>query len=288
MQGAAAGSAEYNKRGNILKTRIISAAVGLVLLSIVMYFFNTPVLDVAVALLSAVAVHEFVHAAGLSEHKLLEAVCLIFGVAFSTVYFNIFSGITFLAELLFAGILMIMLLFDHKELEVGKIAFAFMASSLVPRAFSMLLLYREYDKPVSYYLVGLSLCVAWLNDIFAYFSGYFFGKKKLCPEISPKKTVEGAIGGVAGDLILCLALTYAFSAAANLQVNWLSLCIFLPIGAVASIFGDLCASIVKRQYGIKDYGNIMPGHGGVMDRFDSWVFVAPLLYIWNIYLPFIG
>ena len=136
--------------------------------------------------------------------------------------------------------------------------------------------------------MGLSLCAAWLNDIFAYFSGYFFGKKKLCPEISPKKTVEGAVGGVVGDLILCLVLTYAFAAAMQLSVNWLSLCIFLPIGAVASIFGDLCASIVKRQFGIKDYGNIMPGHGGVMDRFDSWVFVAPLLYIWNIYLPFIG
>ena len=160
-----------------MKTRIISAAVGLALLGIVMYFFNTPVLDVAVALLSAVSVHEFVHAAGLSEHKLLETVCLIFGVAFSTIYFNIFSGITFLAELIFAGILLIMLLFGHKELEVGKIAFVFMTSSLIPRVFSMLLLYREYGKPVSYYLVGLSFCVAWLNDIFAYFSGYFFGKK---------------------------------------------------------------------------------------------------------------
>ncbi len=276
------------KRGNTLKTRIISAAVGLVLLGIVMYFFYTPVLDVTVALLSAVAVHEFVHAAGLSKHKLLETVCIIFGAAFSTIYFNIFSGITFLAELIFAGILMIMLLFDHKELETGKVAFAFMTTALVPRAFAMLLLFREYGEPISYYLVALSLCVAWLNDIFAYFSGYFFGKRKLCPEISPKKTVEGAIGGVAGDLILCIVLTYAFSAATNLQVNWLSLCIFLPIGAVASIFGDLCASIIKRQFGIKDYGNIMPGHGGVMDRFDSWVFVAPLLYIWNIYLPFIG
>lgn len=276
------------KRGNILKTRIISAAVGLVLLGVVMYFFNTLVLDVAVALLSAIAVHEFVHASGLSEHRMLEAVCIIFGVAFSTVYFNIFSGITFLAEFIFAGILMIMLLFDHKELEVGKIAFVFMTSSLVPRVFSILLLYREYESPVCYYLVGLSLCTAWLNDIFAYFSGYFFGKKKLCPEISPKKTVEGAIGGVAGDIVFCLLFTYVFSAVMQLSVNWVSLCIFLPIGAVASIFGDLCASIIKRQFGIKDYGNIMPGHGGVMDRFDSWIFVAPLLYIWNIYLPFIG
>lgn len=271
-----------------MKTRIISAAVGLVLLGAVLCFFETAALDVAVALLSAIAIHEFVNAAGLSKHKLLEAACLIFGVAFSTVYFNILSGITVLAELIFAGILMIMLLFDHKELQVGKIAFVFMTSSLVPMAFSMLLLFREYQSPISYYLVGLSLCTAWLNDTFAYFSGYFFGRHKLCPEISPKKTVEGAVGGVVCDIAFCILLTYIFAQNTGLSVNWISLCIFLPIGAVAGIFGDLCASIIKREFGIKDYGNIMPGHGGVMDRFDSWIFVAPLLYIWNVYLPFIG
>ena len=117
--------------------------------------------------------------------------------------------------------------------------------------------------------------------------GCAFGKHKLCPEISPKKTVEGAIGGIVGDLVVCLGLTYAFSVYTGVSINWLSFGIFLPFGAVAGILGDLCASIIKRQFGIKDYGNIMPGHGGVMDRFDSWIFVAPLLYIWNIYVPFI-
>lgn len=270
-----------------MKTRIISAAVGLILLAAVICFFETPVLDVAVALLSVIAVHELIHAAGLSKKMLFEAVCLIFAVAFSSVYFSMLSSATMIAELVFAGVVLIFVLADHKELPATSAAFAFFAAALVPRVFSILLLYRQYGSPISYFLVFLSLGVAWLNDTFAYFTGCAFGKHKLCPEISPKKTVEGAIGGIVGDLVVCLGLTYAFSVYTGVSINWLSFGIFLPFGAVAGILGDLCASIIKRQFGIKDYGNIMPGHGGVMDRFDSWIFVAPLLYIWNIYVPFI-
>ena len=288
MPEETAVSAEFDtKEERTLKTRIISAAVGLVLLVAVLYFFETPVLDVAVALLSVVAVHELIHASPLKEKKLFEGVCLLFAAAFSTVYFNIFSSLTILAEFIFAGILLILMLFDHKSIKATEMTFAFFASTLVPHAFSMLLLFRQYEPPVSYFLVFLSLGVAWFNDTFAYFSGYFFGKHKLCPEISPKKTVEGAVGGVAGDMIACILLTWLFTSRTGLSVHWLSFLFFLPVGAVAGIFGDLCASIIKRQFKIKDYGNIMPGHGGVMDRFDSWLFVAPLLYIWNLYLPFL-
>ena len=85
----------------------------------------------------------------------------------------------------------------------------------------------------------------------------------------------------------CL-LAFVFAKVTGVTVNWPSFAIFLPFGAVIAIFGDLAASAIKRQYGVKDYGKIMPGHGGIMDRFDSWVFVAPILYLWNIYFPFIA
>ncbi len=270
-----------------MKTRVISAIVGLALLAVVLYFFETAVLDVAVMFLSVVAVHELIHAAGLSEKRLFEAVCLVFAAVFSSVFFNIFSSLTMLVEFVFAGIVLVFLLTDHKELSATSVAFAFFVTTLVPRAFSMFLLYRQYGSPASYFLVFLSLGVAWFNDTFAYFTGCAFGKHKLCPEISPKKTIEGAVGGIAGDILLCSILAYAFSASSGETLNWLSFAVFLPVGAVSGILGDLCASVIKRQFGIKDYGNIMPGHGGVMDRFDSWIFVAPLLYIWNIYAPFI-
>ena len=270
-----------------MKTRIISSIVGLIILAVIVYFFETPVLDAAVAFLSIVAAHELIHASGISKKYLFEGVCLIFAALFSSVYFNIFSSITMLAELVFCGILFLLLLTDYKELSAKNVIFAFFASTIVPRAFSVILLLRQYGKPTSYFLLFLSLGVAWINDIFAYFTGMAFGKHKLCENISPKKTVEGAIGGVICDIAICSGVTYWFSVKFNAEINWVSFLIFVAAGAVAGIFGDLSASVIKRQCKIKDYGNIMPGHGGIMDRFDSWLFVAPLLYIWNIYFPLV-
>ncbi|MBR3609971.1 MAG: CDP-archaeol synthase [Oscillospiraceae bacterium] len=270
-----------------MKTRIISALVGLLLLGGVLFLFETAVLDVAVALLSMIAVGEMIKAAGLFKKKRFAAVCIVFAGLFSTSYYQGFASLETFVEFAFGIVVLLFVMNDHKELKVTDAAFAFFFTVFIPRAFSTLLLFRNFGAPESYFLVLTSLAVAWLNDTCAYFSGYFLGKRKLCPEISPKKTLEGAIGGVFGDVILCSVLAYIFSAATGSEINWVSFVIFVPFGAVIAIFGDLCASVIKRQFGIKDYGNIMPGHGGVMDRFDSWVFVAPVLYIWNIYFPVI-
>lgn len=270
-----------------MKTRIISALVGLVLLGAVLCLFETAVLDIAVAALSVMAVYEMINAAGLSKNKIFTGVCAVFAAFFSTAYFQTFASVSGFVEFVFAMIVLIFVLAEHKEIKVSDAAFAFMFTIIIPRAFSTLLLFRSYGEPVSYFLVMMSLAVAWLNDTCAYFSGYFFGKRKLCPEISPKKTVEGAIGGVFGDVLVCCLLAFIFMKVTGYSVNWLSFIIFVPVGAVIAILGDLCASIIKRQYGIKDYGKVMPGHGGVMDRFDSWIFVAPILYLWNIYFPLI-
>lgn len=271
-----------------MKTRVISALVGLLLLGAVLCLFETAVLDVAIAALSVMAVYEMINAVGLSKNKIFTAVCALFGAFFSTSFFQTMGSVAGFVELIFGMTVLVFVLKNHKEMKATDAAFAFFFTLFIPRAFSVILIFRGYGAPVSYFLVLLSLGVAWLNDTCAYFSGYFFGKRKLCPEISPKKTVEGAIGGVFGDVLLCCVIALIFGIITGRSVNWLSLVGFLPLGAVAAILGDLCASIIKRQVGIKDYGNVMPGHGGVMDRFDSWIFVAPLLYMWNIYLPLIG
>ncbi len=270
-----------------MKTRVISALVGLVLLGAVLCLFETAVLDIAVAALSVMAVYEMINAAGLSKKRIFTGVCVVFAGFFSTAYYQTFASLSGFVEFIFAMIILIFVLAEHKDIKSSDAAFAFMFTIMIPRAFSVLLLLRNYGEPVSYFLVLLSLAVAWLNDTCAYFSGYFFGKRKLCPEISPKKTVEGAIGGVFGDALLCCVLAHVFMKITGYSINWVSFVIFVPVGAIVAILGDLCASIIKRQYGIKDYGKIMPGHGGIMDRFDSWVFVAPVLYLWNIYFPFI-
>lgn len=119
----------------------------------------------------------------------------------------------------------------------------------------------------------LILLTAFGSDIFAYFAGKFLGRHKLCPKLSPKKTVEGAIGGVVGSVALCVLFGYFF------MRPYLVHCIVIGLlGSPLSMVGDLTASAYKRKMGIKDYGNLIPGHGGIMDRFDSVLFTAPFVY----------
>lgn len=122
-------------------------------------------------------------------------------------------------------------------------------------------------------LVWLVFLTAFGTDIMAYFSGYFFGKHKLCPTISPKKTIEGSVGGTLGSVGLCGL--FGWFVVPQLLIH----CLLIGLlGGIVSQLGDLTASIFKRKMGIKDYGNLIPGHGGIMDRFDSVLFTAPLVY----------
>ena len=124
--------------------------------------------------------------------------------------------------------------------------------------------------------VWLILITAFCTDIFAYFGGYFLGKHKLCPVISPKKTIEGSVSGILGSVVFCMLFGYLFPVGDGLQL-W-EYAVIGVAGGLVSQFGDLTASIFKRKIGIKDYGTLIPGHGGIMDRFDSVLFTAPMVY----------
>ena len=137
------------------------------------------------------------------------------------------------------------------------------------------------------FFILLVLCFAWGGDTCAYFAGRAFGKHKLCPKVSPKKTVEGAVGGVLGTMLFGVIITVVYSVVAdrteaftqsNIGVSmYLIIALLGVVAAVLGIYGDLFASVVKRQCGIKDYGTIFPGHGGILDRFDSVMFIAPFV-----------
>jgi phosphatidate cytidylyltransferase len=122
-------------------------------------------------------------------------------------------------------------------------------------------------------MVWLVFLTAFGTDIAAFFTGRAFGRHKLCPSVSPGKTVEGAIGGFAGSVIVCGAFGYLF-----IHELFVHCLIIGALGSVFSQLGDLTASIFKRNLGIKDYGNLIPGHGGILDRFDSVIFTAPFVY----------
>lgn len=135
------------------------------------------------------------------------------------------------------------------------------------------------------YLIWLIFIIAWLTDTFAYFTGIYLGKHKLCPSISPKKTIEGSIGGILGSLIICIIYGIYLNKIQNINIALLHYIILGVITSIISQFGDLTASLIKRNYGTKDFGNIFPGHGGILDRFDSILFTAPIVYYYiNIFI----
>ena len=195
-------------------------------------------------------------------------------VAYYWIMGNREQYVTFLA-IISLMILMTIYVVTFPKYGTEQITVAFFGIFYVGIMFSYL--YQVREMPDGKYLVWLILLSSWGCDTFAYCAGKLFGKHKMTPKLSPKKTVEGAIGGVVGAAVLTVIYGIAVSAFTNLTLS-VPLCMAAGIlGAVLGQIGDLSFSIVKRKSGIKDYGKIFPGHGGVLDRFDSVIFVAPLV-----------
>ena len=170
------------------------------------------------------------------------------------------------------------MMMDHVKVHIEMIALCYLSGAVVPFLLSSLIRILMMSR-IGRYMVLIPFVVAFCSDAGAYFAGHFFGRHKLIPEISPKKTVEGAIGGtlfgILSFVVFGLVMQYALGHSPNYAVLAVSgaLCAFL------SQIGDLIASLIKRERGVKDYGSIFPGHGGVMDRFDSVLFVVPAMYV---------
>ena len=145
--------------------------------------------------------------------------------------------------------------------------------------------YRLRDVENGGYLIILVFLCSWGNDTLAYVTGRLFGKHKMSPVLSPKKSIEGLIGGIIGAGILCAIFGIIYNANVREMSNaplWFG--IVGMLGAIPAVIGDLAASAIKRNNDIKDYGKLIPGHGGVMDRFDSMIFTAPIIYYSLLYI----
>lgn len=166
----------------------------------------------------------------------------------------------------------VLILVKHSEFDIGKITVVCAMPTVLAFAFSTLGSIIIATGGIYYLLLALNFaCVC---DMGAYFVGVSLGKTKLCPEISPNKTVEGALGGIASSIVVSLIITLCYGHFGKILPVLL---LTIPLCA-AGMAGDLFASIIKRKAGIKDYGNLIPGHGGILDRVDSLLFIAPLVY----------
>jgi len=204
------------------------------------------------------------------------------GYAFAIILYMIIDmegtkGIMAICSLFLISLMMV-LVFQFPKINIIDCAIAFFGFFYVALLISFVYQVRHYSY--GRFFVWLIFICAFGCDTFAYFTGTLFGKHKLVPTLSPKKTVEGAVGGVLGAVILAYIYSVAVSKLFFLEdINIVLLCTIAgAAGAVFAQLGDLSASAIKRYTGIKDFGKIIPGHGGVLDRFDSVLFTAPAVY----------
>ena len=273
----------------VLKTRIITGAVGGAAAIAILLFFPAWAIRLMVGAILVMAMHELL-AAENCQHRGVTVAALIFAAVCP--FLDLWNGFSLLWIALIAYVLVLamLLIVSHESLPFEHIAYVLAMSVAVVLPIGSLAYIRALPSHGIAYLF-LTMIIAWFSDMGAYFAGSFLGKHKLCEKISPKKTVEGFFGGIVTAVLFGVlgAWIYqtAFLNAAGQQVNYWLVALIALVTAPISVVGDLFCSVIKRHRGIKDFGNIFPGHGGILDRFDSLIFVTPILYILCQELPLI-
>lgn len=275
-----------------MKERILTAVVLLPVLVVVLILHNTIVLNIACAVICVSAVYEVLHNTGYVPHRELVIPALLVAAYFPFSQMELFTPYFHIVLLVYLVVLFAMLFLHHDRIQFQEVATTFFVSLVVSFALSSIVFVSNLEPELALYLIVLIFSCAWISDAGAYFVGRKFGKHPLAPTISPKKTVEGLIGGILSSLLVNYLFTYVYTsiAAANglvTEIFPLRFFIMISIATLLGVVGDLNASIIKRQCGIKDFGRILPGHGGIMDRFDSILFIAPFVYVTYASCPFV-
>lgn len=267
-----------------MKTRIITAAIAIPVLLIILLVAPEIVAALVLGALLAVGAYEFLYRTGLVRRVRMIIYSAV--MAFAMAIWSYYGGLQ--AYLMIGSIVFFMLLFsevmmDHVKVSVESIGLCTLGGYLIPLLLSALI--RILVGSNGRYFVLIPFTIAFLSDAGAYFIGMKFGHHKLAPVVSPNKTIEGVLGGVGFALVGMIVYAVILGPVLKFRVNYGAAVLYALLGAGVDVMGDLCFSVVKRQTGIKDYGNLLPGHGGFLDRFDSLVLVAPLVEALLLILP---
>ena len=262
-------------------TRLLSSVV-LVVLALVTILTGGYLLAAVLLFLSLTAFHELMKACKLSgEQGRISGPELIGGIGIIAYYLVMTltqeRNYLFLILITILIALMFLYVFTFPKYRAEQVMCAFFCVAYAPVMLSFIYLVRVL--PYGIYTVWMIFISSWICDTCAYLSGMLLGKHKLAQVLSPKKSVEGAIGGIVGSALVGALYGYFIVEAviSEQQITWIFVLIS-AVGAIVSQVGDLAASAIKRNHEIKDYGKLIPGHGGVMDRFDSVIFTAPMIY----------
>lgn len=255
--------------------RLLSGVVLLILAVALLYFGDVPLL-LAVAAISLIGQHELYRAIGI-DHKTISVIGYIVTVIYYVLVYT--QGRSYVTVMIVCSLIIFMTAYviTFPEYKTEEITGAFFGMCYVSVLMSYIFLTRMLPDGV--YTVWLILLCSWGCDTLAYCTGMLIGKHKMVPRLSPKKTWEGAVGGVLGAALLGFIYGFIFRNRMTSTISPLISCsIACGVGAVISMIGDLAASAIKRNHDIKDFGRLIPGHGGILDRFDSVLFTAPAIY----------
>lgn len=268
--------------------RIITSIIGLLLLIPVLYFSGTAAFTVLICFLSVVSVYELLKCMNILGTYIVSVPSFAFALfvplmcRFESVFkVEYFTGRSVQAILSISFIYFFLTvsctIFSKGKTDIFTALSTVALCIYIVGGFSSVVLLRDLEHGA--YLYILVFLTAWGSDIFAYFAGMMFGKHKLIPDVSPKKTIEGSIGGVFGNILFFVLYAFIVARTTQARVNYIALVFMAVITSVISQIGDLFMSLIKRKNGIKDFGKLLPGHGGVLDRFDSFIAVAPFLFL---------
>lgn len=260
----------------------------------ILFFADTVVLPIAVAVFSLIATYELLHCVGLHKNMwvsiplYLVSAALPFGIRMMTLITVFALPLSLCVILLY---LLAAAVFSHGKADIQDVSTAFMLWLYTLLGFFGLIMVHDHIRGGEY-LYLLAFIGAWVTDTFAYFTGMLLGRHKLIPDVSPKKTVEGAIGGV----VFCtlsfvgfgLIYNHFWVADGGKTIPLAAMAIVGFLVSIVSQVGDLSLSLLKRKYGIKDFGKIFPGHGGVLDRFDSVLAVSIMLTVSFVVFTMLG
>ena len=258
--------------------RIITGLIALAILIPLLVFSGTFVFPVLLAIVTVICLFEMFRCMGI--HKKYDITMSAYTVAVIVPFFmRYIDNKVSVAKLCFVvGIMYLITVFASMIWSHGRIQFndsmtIFVITAYIIGAINSIIFVRDFED-VGQYVYMLIFFGAWMTDTFAYFAGYFFGKHKLIADVSPKKTVEGSVGGILGCILSFIAYGLIVDIVFERTANIWFLALMGFIASVVAQIGDLLMSVIKRHYGVKDYGTLFPGHGGMLDRLDSVLTVA--------------
>ncbi len=265
----------------MFKTRLISGIILLAAVILLVSLGGIPLI-IGLAFLSVIGMKEFYRATGVIGEEdrrigILPGVALICAVAYYVLIYIGLESLDIVLPALMLLVIMSVYVFTYPKYDITKVAFTFFPVIYVAVMLSFVYLTRSMDGgKIAVWLIFLS---SFGCDTCAYCVGMLLGKHKMAPVLSPKKSIEGAVGGVVGAVLLGILFAAIFKQS---MIKYGIICF---AGALISMVGDLAASAIKRNVEIKDYGTLIPGHGGVLDRFDSVIFTAPVVYLLMCLIP---